>query len=219
MRKARSLTPSEIKKVLKRCLLMQEPELKRAALVLSLSTLRVSELAQITISDLLLPTGEIRTELHLRATLCKRRKPRTVWLSQQTKLILQEWLDCRKRRKWAVTFDSDYQGLNPKSKVLLNNRGRSFSMKRKTRYNKNNERVDYTACDVLELSLRNIYQRCGFRGASSHTGRRSYASNMNAAGVPLEMIQRALGHKEPSMSIEYIDIYESQLIKASELAF
>jgi integrase/recombinase XerD len=219
MRKARSLTPSEIKKVLKRCLLMQEPELKRAALVLSLSTLRVSELAQITISDLLLPTGEIRTELHLRAALCKRRKPRTVWLSQQTKLILQEWLDCRKRRKWAVTFDSDYQGLNPKSKVLLNNRGRSFSMKRKTRYNQKNERIDYAACDVLELSLRNIYQRCGFRGASSHTGRRSYASNMNAAGVPLETIQRALGHKDPSMSIEYIDVYESQLIKASELAF
>lgn len=42
---------------------------------------------------------------------------------------------------------------------------------------------------------------------------------MNAAGVPLETIQRALGHKEPSMSIEYIDIYESQLIKASKLAF
>lgn len=143
MRKARSLTPSQIKKVLKKCLLMQEPELKRAALVLSLSTLRVSELAQITISDLLLPTGEIKTELHLRAALCKRRRPRTVWLSQQTKLILQEWLDCRKRRKWAVTFDSNYQGLNPKSKVLLNNRGRSFSMKRKTRYNQNNERVDY----------------------------------------------------------------------------
>lgn len=219
MRKARSLTPSQIKKVLKKCLLMQEPELKRAALVLSLSTLRVSELAQITISDLLLPTGEIKTELHLRAALCKRRRPRTVWLSQQTKLILQEWLDCRKRRKWAVTFDSDYQGLNPKSKVLLNNRGRSFSMKRKTRYNQNNECVDYAACDVLELSLRNIYQRCGYYGASSHTGRRSYASNMNAAGVPLETIQRALGHKDPSMSIEYIDVYKNQLIRASELAF
>jgi integrase len=53
MRKAKSLTPSEIKEVLKKCLLMQKPELKRAALVLSLSTLRVSQLAQITISDLL----------------------------------------------------------------------------------------------------------------------------------------------------------------------
>ncbi|EHA1126452.1 site-specific integrase [Vibrio navarrensis] len=219
MRKARSLTPSQIKKVLKKCLLMQEPELKRAALVLSLSTLRVSELAQITISDLLLPTGEIKTELHLRAALCERRRPRTVWLSQQTKLILQEWLDCRKRRKWAVTFDSDYQGLNPKSKVLLNNRGGSFSMKSKTRYNQSNERVDYFACDVLESSLRNIYQRCGFYGASSHTGRRSYATNMNAAGVPLETIQRALGHKNPSMSLEYIDISPDQLSKAAVQAF
>lgn len=219
MRKAKSLTPNEIKKVLKRCLLMQEPELKRAALVLSLSTLRVSELAQITISDLLLPTGEIKTELHLRAALCKRRKPRTVWLSQQAKVIIQEWLDCRKKRKWAVTFDDEYQSLNPKSKVLLNNRGRSFSMKRKTRYNQNNERVDYLACDVLELSIRNIYQRCGYKGGSSHTGRRSYASNMNAAGVPLETIQRALGHNDAQVTLEYIDISSNQLSFAATMAF
>lgn len=91
-KKANSLTANQINKILSRCQLMQNAELKRAALVLSLSTLRVSELAQITIA-------------------------------------------------------------------------------------------------------------------------------MNVAGVPLETIQRALGYKEPSMSIEYIDVYESQLIKASELAF
>ncbi len=91
-------------------------------------------------------------------------------------------------------------------------------MKRKSRINKAGEVVDYLACDSLELLIRNIYQRCGLKGCSSHTGRRSYGTNMNALGIELSAIQRALGHSEPSMSLEYIDISANQLSKAAELA-
>lgn len=216
--KARSLAAHQINKVLKRCLLMSNPELKRAALALSFCTLRVSELAQITISDVLTPTGEIKTEIALRAALCKRRRPRVVWLSNQAKNLLQEWFDYRKSRQWATTFSTEYQGLNPRSKVLLNQSGRSYSMKRKTRINKNGEAVSYLACDSLELLIRNVYQRSGLKGCSSHTGRRSYASSMNMKGVELRLIQRALGHSEPSMTIEYIDITSTQLSQAAQQA-
>lgn len=48
--------PTEIKKLLTRCLLMQNAELKRVVLALSFSTLRVSELAQITVDDVIMPT-------------------------------------------------------------------------------------------------------------------------------------------------------------------
>lgn len=130
--KARSLTPPQINKVLKRCLLMSNPQLKRAALALSFSTLRVSEAAQIIISDVVTPTGEIKTEVALRSALCKRRKGRVIWLSNQAKTLLQEWFNYRKSRQWATTFSTEYQGLNPKSKVLLNQSGRSYSMKQKT---------------------------------------------------------------------------------------
>ncbi len=54
---------------------MQNPELKRVVLALSFSTLRVPELAQITVGDVIAPTGSIKDEIHLRALLCKRRKP------------------------------------------------------------------------------------------------------------------------------------------------
>ncbi|MFA0108038.1 tyrosine-type recombinase/integrase [Vibrio splendidus] len=216
--KAKSLTPSQIRKLLVRCQLMQNPELKRVVLALSFSTLRVSELAQLTVDDVLMPTGKIKEEIHLRASLCKRRKPRSIWLSKLAKQMIQEWVDYRKSHNWATTFNNSYQGLNPLSKLVLNNRARSYSMKRKTRINQAGEQVDYQACDVLELMIRNIYQRCGLKGCSSHTGRRSYGSNMNAQGVDLSTIQRALGHSEPSMSLEYIDISTNQLSKAAELA-
>ncbi|HDY7982791.1 tyrosine-type recombinase/integrase [Vibrio vulnificus] len=216
--KAKSLTPSQIRKLLDRCQLMQNPELKRVVLALSFSTLRVSELAQITVDDVIIPTGRIKDEIHLRASLCKRRMPRSVWLSKLAKQMIQEWVDYRKARNWATTFDDRYQGLNPSSKLVLNNRGRSYSMKRKTRINQAGEHIDYAACDVLELMIRNVYQRCGLKGCSSHTGRRSYSTNMNAQGVELSAIQRALGHSEPSMTIEYIDITTAQLTHAAQLA-
>jgi integrase len=217
--KAKSLSPSEIKKLLTLCLLMQNAELKRVVLALSFSTLRVSELAQITVDDVLTPSGTIKDEIHLRASLCKRRKPRSIWLSKLAKQMIQEWIDYRIARNWATTFDDSYQGLNPFSKLVMNNRGRSYSMKRKTRINQFGDKVDYIACDVLELMVRNIYKRTGFKGCSSHTGRRSYGSNMNSLGVELSAIQRALGHTEPSMTITYIDISSSQLSKAAEIAF
>ncbi|MEZ9724005.1 tyrosine-type recombinase/integrase [Vibrio splendidus] len=141
-----------------------------------------------------------------------------MWLSKLAKQMIQEWVDYRKSHNWATTFNNTYQGLNPLSKLVLNNRARSYSMKRKTRINQAGEQVDYQACDVLELMIRNIYQRSGLKGCSSHTGRRSYGSNMNAQGIELNAIQRALGHAEPSMSLEYIDISTNQLSKAAELA-
>lgn len=215
--KARSLSTPQINKVLKRCLLMQNAELKRVVLALSFSTLRVSELAQITVDDLLTPSGTIKDEIHLRASLCKRRKPRSIWLSKLAKQMIQEWIDYRKSRQWATTFDDSYQQLNPLSKLVLNNR--SYSMKRKTRTNQAGEQMDYQACDVLELMIRNVYQRTGFKGCSSHSGRRSAATIMNSQGVALGVIQRTLGHSDPSMSLEYIDVLPEQLTEAAEMAF
>ena len=73
--KAKSLSSSQVRKLLTRCQLMQNPELKRVVLALSFSTLRVSELAQVAVDDVIMPTGRIKDEIHLRASLCKRRKP------------------------------------------------------------------------------------------------------------------------------------------------
>jgi site-specific recombinase XerD len=92
-------------------------------------------------------------------------------------------------------------------------------MKSKRRANQQGETVEYLACDSLELLIRNIYQRCGLKGCSSHTGRRSYGTNMNRLGIELSAIQRALGHAEPSMSLEYIDVSGDQLSRAAEVGF
>ncbi|MBD0788085.1 site-specific integrase [Vibrio sp. Y2-5] len=216
--KARSLTPPQVKKLMIRCQLMHNSQQKRLVLALSFSTMRVSEIAQIKVADVVTPTGEIKTEIHLRAAMCKRRKPRTIWLSKMAKQITQEWLDYRLLHNLATTFDSAYQQMNPDNNLVLSNRGRSYSMKRKSRTNQFGEQVDYLACDALELMIRNVYQRVGLKGCSSHSGRRSAATIMNRKGVELNVIQRALGHSQPSMTLEYIDISAEQLSNAAMLA-
>ena len=209
MSKARSLTPRQINKTLQKCLLMQSPELKRAAVVLSHSTLRCTELAQLTIADLLYPSGEIRTEIHLRSKLCKNKKPRPIWLNKQAIIVMQEWLDYRKSRHWGLSLDGKYQGFNPMSAVLFNNRGRPYSLKRKPHKFLDGTVKDYWACDTLEYLFRDIYQRCGLHGASSHSGRRSWATNANRKGVELEIISKGLGHSDVQVTLEYIDIRQS----------
>ncbi|MFV8385236.1 tyrosine-type recombinase/integrase [Vibrio parahaemolyticus] len=56
-------------------------------------------------------------------------------------------------------------------------------------------------------------QRC-----SSHSGRRSLASRLNASNVPLETIARKLGHSETQTSLVYIEISRKQLEKAAAMA-
>lgn len=57
---AKTLTPYQMKKVLSRCELMPSPECKKAVMVLSWSTIRVTEISQLTIDDLMFPNGKIK---------------------------------------------------------------------------------------------------------------------------------------------------------------
>ncbi|WP_422486264.1 tyrosine-type recombinase/integrase [Vibrio harveyi] len=76
----------------------------------------------------------------------------------------------------------------------------------------------YYAADSVELLVREIYKKSGLKGASSHSGRRSLASRLNASNVPLETIARTLGHSETQTTLVYIEITPSQLEKATVLA-
>lgn len=172
-----------------------------------------------TIGDLLLPSGQIKTEINLRSRTTKGKKPRTVWLSRQSVAVLQQWLDYRKSKRWGTSLDDKYQGFIPASAVIFNNRGRPYALKCKRRVKVDGTAAEYWACDSLEYLFRDIYQRCGLHGASSHSGRRSYATNMNRKGIGLGVISKALGHAEEQVTLDYIDVTREQLINAYELAF
>ncbi len=52
------------------------------------------------------------------------------------------------------------------------------------------------AADVLEQLFRDLYASGGMRGASNHSGRRSYVTRLVESGVSIEDVSRLLGHTD-----------------------
>lgn len=54
-------------------------------------------------------------------------------------------------------------------------------------------------------------------GASSHSGRRSFATVMSSKGVGIRLLMRAMGHRHISTTIGYVDASDDMLRKAVDL--
>ncbi len=214
MSKAIALTSAQIKHVLKVCKLMQHSEGKRCALVLSHAALRVSEIARLQVKTILYPSGAIRDEIHLPAAICKGTKARTIWLSNKTsRAIIQQWIDYRIKRRWGLMLGDDkYQGLNPNSKFLFNNRGRGYAITEKKRELIDGSIKIYWASDALEHAIRGIYKKSGLHNASSHSGRKSLVTNsIIKRGRSLEQMAQILGHDDIQTTLDYVDISPTRL--------
>ena len=69
---------------------------------------------------------------------------------------------------------------------------------------------------TLSMLFKEIYQLAGIR-TSSHSGRRTFATRLNARGVGMKTIQKLMGHKHIGATALYCDISDDQLQKAVEL--
>lgn len=148
----------------------------------------------------------------LPAKICKALKPRSAWLTNPTtRQIIQEYIDFRLGKKLGLGKTPEYIGLNPDSRFLYSNRGRPYSVQPKYRKLLNGEVKEYKSCDALEVMIRQTYQKCGLSNASSHSGRKSLATNSIIAGVPIEAIATLLGHDSPETTVEYIVIDEKRV--------
>jgi integrase/recombinase XerD len=54
--------------------------------------------------------------------------------------------------------------------------------------------------------------------ASSHSGRRTFATSLASKGVGVRVLMRAMGHRNISTTIGYIEASDEMLRKAVELA-
>ena len=63
-----------------------------------------------------------------------------------------------------------------------------------------------------------LYRGAGIDGASSHSGRRSFATSLSSKGVGVRVLMRAMGHRNISTTIGYIDASDDMLRKAVALA-
>jgi integrase/recombinase XerD len=63
----------------------------------------------------------------------------------------------------------------------------------------------------------NVYKACGIKGASSHSGRRTFITNLAAKSVSVRVLAELAGHSSIATTQRYIDVNDEQLRKAVEL--
>jgi integrase/recombinase XerD len=62
-----------------------------------------------------------------------------------------------------------------------------------------------------------LFAKSGIKGASSHSGRRSFITALDTQGVSVRVIQALARHSDLSLTQRYIDVSDSRLENAVEL--
>lgn len=180
--------------------------------------IRVTELAQLRIDDVLYPSGAIRSEVYLRSAITKGCKARNIHLTHPKCVqAVDAWLEVRISRKWGLSGENTYRGLLPHTKLVLTHKGRSFEMAVKRR-ELDSGPVEYSACDALQQAMSRLYRQAGIKLGSSHSGRRTLAARVLAATGDVEAVQSILGHSELDHTKPYLSIDQDTIRRAFEVA-
>jgi integrase/recombinase XerD len=75
----------------------------------------------------------------------------------------------------------------------------------------------FTANSLTQV-VNGIYRQAGFDGASSHSGRRTFLTNLAEKGVSTRVMMALAGHKNMATTQRYIDLRPGVLRNAVELA-
>jgi len=62
-----------------------------------------------------------------------------------------------------------------------------------------------------------LYKRSGIEGGSSHSGRRTFITNLASKGVGVRVLMSLAGHKNIGTTQAYIDVNDDMKRKAVEL--
>ena len=150
-----------------------------------LAGLRVSEVAQLKLSDVRAENALIKNEIRLNAYQTKGGKRRIVFLSDRLKeelvKYLQDHTDRSDEESLFLTQKSGARGFTP---------------------------------NTLAQHFYWLYKKAGISGASSHSGRRTFATTLSAKGVPPRVIMRAMGHQDISSTMIYVDASDDMVRSA-----
>ena len=191
-KQAKTLTTTELRRVLDYTATRKNSARNRALLMTThLSGMRVGEVASLRNSDVLDGEGNIRNEIRLSAEQTKGNEARVVFVNDKLRKELELY-----------TRLFDKAAINPAVKFF-------YSQKRSS---------DGFTANTLTQFFHYLYKRAGVDGASSHSGRRTFITNLASKGVGVRVLMSLAGHKNISTTQAYIDVNDDMKRKAVELA-
>ena len=188
-KQAKTLNNDEIRKVLDYVATRKHSERNRAMIYTIFNTgMRVSEVANLRFKDVVDNDGAVRREIRLSAEDTKTKEARIVFVND-------------KLHKELTRYVKLYKPLNTNVKFF-------YSQKRAS---------DGYSPNTLAQFFHYLFNRAGIAGASSHSGRRSFITNLANKGVGIRVIMGLSGHRALSSVQCYIDCNDDMKRKAINL--
>ena len=152
-----------------------------------LAGLRVKEVAALKVADVYNSAGKVHGEIRLAPDQTKGNSMRSVVLSRKLQKALTEYYDHLPKQ------DADFPLI--------------YSQKSYKPFSPN------SLCQVFSR----IYIAAGIRGATSHSGRRTFITKLASKGVGVKVLMELAGHKHLSTTQRYIEVNDQMLKEAVEL--
>lgn len=108
--------------------------------------------------------------------------------------------------------------INKQLMKMLSEFGRSLDLTRGGRPLLLSQKVNAFSANTICQTMCKLYDDAGFYAATSHSGRRSFITQLHSRGVGLKVIMQLANHKHLSTTQRYIDVSDDQLLAACELA-
>ena len=191
MAQARALNAAEMEQVLTHVNASRHAHRNRCFILLThLAGMRVGEVASLRWVDALTADGHIKEEIRLLPEMTKGKHARTVFISTRLREELQRYADIYRR---------------------------SAPLECPLFYSQKDARKGFTA-NSLTQTVAKLYRGAGLDGATSHSGRRSFLTNLANKGTAIHLLRTLAGHRSISTTATYLYSSPTQLKAAVELA-
>ena len=198
MTQAKVLNEREIKKCLTWISAKRHATRNRCMFLLThQSGMRVGEVSALRICDVLTQDGQIKEEVRLRADQTKGDRSRVVYLPTKTQQEIREYLLTRFK----------VRDLKP---ICITDTSRALFSTQK------NANRGFSA-NTLAQYFHYLYKEVGIEGASSHSGRRGFITNLANKGVSVRVLQELAGHRSLAVTQRYIEVNHQLMRNAVEL--
>lgn len=189
MAAAKSLTPEEIQQMLEYINTRDLKQRNRAMFLLTaMAGLRVSEVAGLTFADVINADGSVRGELYLAANRVKHQHARTIYLNSR----LQDEM---------AAYVATCASTKPEFPLFPTRRGL---------------RCHFTP-NTLAQHFYWQYRTAGIKGASSHSGRKTFLTSLASQGVSVFVLAALAGHRNIATTQRYVTVNDEVKRRAVEL--
>jgi integrase/recombinase XerD len=191
-KKAPVLTESNFKQVIATARTHEQAPRNISLLYFSVALgLRAKEMSQLLVRDVLTTDGKIKDEVLLTRSHTKGRKQRLIYLTNKdVRKALTVYLEQRKAEE-AIA-------LHPESPLFKSRKGGAFSP------------------NTMQMLFKRMYLWTGLDQASSHSGRRTFATSLIERGVDMKAVSSLMGHASVAMTARYVEDNPMRLRKICE---